>query len=190
MLFEPIYTLGIHNILCQWVLKFNYVSQEKYFLLFVLNLFPGNFILFCIVFVLWETVNSSSLLSFLCLSCILHASLNSPVFVFSILSSFSIFNLSTSENIQNPNDFFFCTVVIFWVESVCLIFIWLFTVFIILFFSFLLWSLLSSEKNILRRTFHNLYFHYCISNVFLNSDLIFNKLWFVFIHGLYEFAFT
>ena len=81
MLFEPIYTLGIHNILCQWVLKFNYVSQEKYFLLFVLNLFPGNFILFCIVFVLWETVNSSSLLSFLCLSGILHASLNSPVFV-------------------------------------------------------------------------------------------------------------
>lgn len=60
MLLEPIYTLGIHNILCQWVLKFNYVLQEKYILLFVLNLLPRNFILFCIVFVLWKTVNSSS----------------------------------------------------------------------------------------------------------------------------------
>lgn len=190
MLFEPIYTLGIHNILCQWVLKFNYVSQEKYFLLFVLNLFPGNFILFCIVFVLWETVNSSSLLSFLCLSCILHASLNSPVFVSFPYWVVLVYLISQQVKTFKIPMIFFCTVVIFWVESECLIFIWLFTVFIILFFSFLLWSLLKSEKNILRRTFHNLYFHYCISNAFLNSDLIFNKLWFVFIHDLYEFAFT
>lgn len=78
---------------------------------------------------------------------------------------------------------------LFGVESECLIFIWLFIVFIILFFSFLFRYLLNSKKNVLQRTFHNLYFHYCISNVFFKSDLIFNNLWFVSIHDLYEFAF-
>lgn len=96
------------------MLQFNYVSHEKYFLLFVLNQLPGNFILFHLVFVLWETVNSYSLFTLSMPFTVSTYSLQFPhIYLFSILKNLSLFNFSPCGNIPNPQLYLFSDFTVF-----------------------------------------------------------------------------